>query len=106
MLWHQPREVCGSAECAAVDLGEGEDRVVGSDDHVRVADESDTAADTESVDGHDDGYSTVVDGREGRGATAVGGDQRVESLGGLHLLDVDAGVESASLGSQDHHVEC
>ena len=52
----------GSAECTAVDLGEGEDRVVGSDDHVRVADQSDATADTESVDGHDDGYSAVVDG--------------------------------------------
>ena len=39
---------------------------------------------------------------EGRVAPAVGSDERGVPLGRLHLLDVDAGVEAASVRAEDH----
>ena len=104
VLRDEPGEVGGGAECAAVDLGQSEDGVVGRDDHVGVADQADAAADAEAVDRGHHGHGAVVDGGEGGGAAAVGVDQRAVAVGGLHFLDVDAGVEPASLRSQDHHV--
>ena len=47
------------------------------------------------------GTGAVVDRGERGEAAPVGADQGVEALGGLHLLDVDAGVEAAALGPQD-----
>ncbi len=61
-------------------------------------------AHAEPVHGDDDGDRTVVDGAEGGGASAVGADQGVEAVGRLHLLDVDARVEAATLCAQHHHV--
>ena len=50
MLRHQPRQVGGRAERAALHLGQAERRVVGGDDDVGVADQADAAADAEAVD--------------------------------------------------------
>ena len=97
-------EMCCGAECAAVDLGQAEDGVVGGDDDVRVADEADAASDAEAVDGDDHRYLAVVDGGECGGAPVVGGDQGVEPFGGLHFLDVHTRVEASALGAQDHRV--
>ena len=102
MLGHQPGEVGGGAERAAVDLGEAEVGVVAGDDHVGVADQADAAADAEAVHRGDHRHRAVVDRGEGGEAALVGADQRVEALGVLHLLDVDAGVEAAALGAQHH----
>ena len=90
----------GGAERAAVDLGEAEGGVVGGHDHVGVADQADAAAEAEAVDGGDHRHRAVVHGGEGGVAAPVGADEGVEALGGLHLLDVDAGVEAAALGPQ------
>ena len=46
-------------------------------------------------------HRALVDRGEGGEAAPVGADQGVEALGGLHLLDVDAGVEALALGPQD-----
>ena len=69
-----------------------------------VADQADAAADAEAVDRRDDGHLALVHRAERVEAAAVGVDERGEALGVLHLLDVDAGVEAAALGAQDHHV--
>ena len=98
VLGHEPGQVGGGAERAAVDLGQAEGGVVGGDDDVGVADQADAAAEAEAVDGGDDRHRALVDGGEGGVAAPVGADQGVEALGGLHLLDVDAGVEAAALG--------
>jgi hypothetical protein len=92
-----------AAPGAPFHLGQAELGVVGGHDDVGVADQSDTAADAESVDRRDDRDRALVD-RPERVAAAVGVDQRGEALGVLHLLDVHAGVEAAALGPQDHHV--
>ena len=104
VLRHQPRQVGGRAECAALHLGQAERGVVGGDDHVGVADQADAAADAEAVDGRDDRHLALVHRAERVEAAAVGVDERGEALGVLHLLDVDARVEAAALGAQDHHV--
>ena len=101
MLRHQPGQVRGGAERTPVDLGQAEGGVVGGDDDVGVADEADAAAEAEAVDGGDHRDRALVDGGEGGVAAAVGADEGVEALGGLHLLDVDAGVEAPALGPQD-----
>ena len=80
----------------------GRSGVVGGDDDVGVADQADATAETEAVHGGDDRHGALVDGGKGGEAALVGADQGVEALGGLHLLDVDAGVEPASLGPEHH----
>jgi hypothetical protein len=97
-------KMCGGAEGPTFHLGQAEHRVLGGDDHIGIADQADPAADTEPVHGGDDGNFAFVDGFEGRETTPVGVDQRGEPRRSLHLLDVHAGVEPASLGAQDHHV--
>ena len=97
-------QVRGGAEGAAVHLGQAEHRIVRGDDAVGVAHQADPAADAEAVDGGNHGDRALVDGVERHVAAAVGGEQVVESLEVLHLLDVDARVEPAALGPQDHHV--
>ena len=92
----------GRAERAAVDLGQAEGGVVAGDDDVGVADQADAAAEAEAVDRGDHRHRAVVDRGEGGVAAPVGADQGVEALGGLHLLDVDAGVEAPALGPQHH----
>ncbi len=104
VLRHQTRQVGGGPECAALDLGQAERRVVGGDDHVGVADQADAAAHAEPVDRRDDGHRALVHRAECLEAAAVGVDQCGEALGLLHFLDVDARVEPAALGPQDHHV--
>jgi len=91
-------------ERALVDLGHPEVGVVAGDHTVGVADQADPATQAEAVDRGDHRYGALVDGLERRVAALVGADQRVEPGGVLHLLDVDAGVEAASLGTQDDHV--
>ena len=48
----------------------------------------------------DDRHLAFVDGLEGGEAALVGANERRESLGALHLLDVDARVEAAALGAE------
>ena len=91
------------AERAALHLGQSERRVVGGDDHVGVAHQTDPAADAESVDGRYHRHRALIDRLERGEAAPVGVDQRGEAGGFLHLLDVDARVEAAALGTQDHH---
>ena len=102
VLGDQAREVGGRAERAPVDLGEPERGVVGRDDHVGVADEADPAAEAEAVHGGDDRNRALVHRGERGVAAPVRADQGLEALGGLHLLDVDAGVEPPPFGSQHH----
>ena len=104
VLRHQPRQVGGRAEGAALHLGQPERRVVGGDDDVGVADQADAAAHAEAVDRGDDRHRALVHRAERLEAAAVGVDQCGEALGVLHFLDVHAGVEPAALGAQDHHV--
>ena len=104
VLRHQPRQVGGRAERAPLHLGEPERRVVGGDDHVGVADQADAAAHAEAVDGGHDRHLALIHRAERVEAAAVGVDERGETLGVLHLLDVDACVEAATLGAQDHDV--
>ena len=104
VLGDQTGQVRGRTQCAALDLGQAEGRVVGGDDDVGVADQPDAAADAEAVDRGDDRNLALVHRAESVEASAVGVDQRGEAFGVLHLLDVDAGVEAAALGAQDHHV--
>ena len=94
----------GRAERATLHLGQPEGGVVGGHDDVGVADQADAAADAESVDRRDHRHCAFVDRAEGGEAAAVGVDERGESLGALHLLDVHPGVEAAALGPQDHRV--
>ena len=94
---------CGP-ERSALHLGQPERRVVGGDDDVGVAHQSDPAADAEPVHRGDHRDRTLVDRFERREAPAVRVDQRGEPRGALHLLDVHTGVEAAALGAQDHHV--
>jgi len=35
--------------------------------------------------------------------TVIGAHQGVEALGGLHLLDVDTGIEASAVGREHHH---
>ena len=100
----QPGQVGGGTEGAAVDLRDTEVRVVARHHAVGVADQADPAAQAEAVDRRDDRDRALVDRLERRVAAPVGADQGVEAAGALHLLDVDAGVEAATLGAQDHHV--
>ena len=104
VLRDETGEVRCGAECAAVDLRQPEDGALRRDDHVGIADKTDSAADAESVDGDDDRHLAVVDRGERSGAAVVGTDERVESLSCLHLLDVDARVESPTFGPQHHRV--
>ena len=65
VLRHEPAQVGGGTERAAVDLGKAEGGVVGGDDHVGVADQPDPAAEAVAVDGRDHRHRAVVHGREG-----------------------------------------
>ena len=104
VLRHQSRQVRRRAQCAALHLGQAEGRVVGGDDDVGIADQSDASADAEAVDRGDDGDLALVDRAERVEAAAVGVDERGEALGVLHLLDIDAGIEAAAFSAQDHDV--
>ena len=95
-----PGEVRGRAQGASVHLGDPEERVVARHDAVGVADQADAAAEAEALDRGDDRDRALVDRAERGEAPAVGADQRVEALGGLHLLDVHAGVEALALGAE------
>ena len=95
-----PGQVRGRAQGAAVHLGDPEERVVAGHDAVGVADQADAAAEAEALDRGDDRDRALVDRAERSEAAAVGADQRVEALGGLHLLDVDAGVEALALRAE------
>ena len=101
-LRHQPGQVRGRAQRAAVDLGQPERRVVGRDHDVRVAGQADAAAEAEAVHRGDHRHRAVVDGGERGEAALVGADQRLVPLGPLHLLDVHAGAEAAALRGEDH----
>ena len=94
----------GRAQSAALDLRQPEGRVLGGHDHVGVTHQADAATDAESVDRGDHRDRALVDRPEGGEAAAVGVDQRGESLGSLHFLDVHPGVEPAALGPQDHRM--
>ena len=100
VLRDKPREVRGGAERAPVDFGKPEVGVVARHDHVGVAHQADSAADAVAVHRRDHRHRAVVHRGERGEATLVRADQGVEALGVLHLLDVDAGVEAASLGAQ------
>src|SRR4051812_1474466 len=93
-----------SAERTLLDLRQPERRVIGRDDDVGVAGQPDAAAEAEPVHGGDDRHRALVDGGEGGEAAAVGTHQGREPLGRLHLLDVDAGVESLAFSGEDDHV--
>ena len=68
---------------------------------VGVADQADAAAEAVAVHRRQDRHLALVDRGERLEAAPVGAHEGVEALGGLHLLDVDAGVESPALGPQD-----
>src|SRR5579871_2719578 len=91
----------GDAERTAVDLGQAEGCVVGSDDDVGVAGEAEAAAETETIDGGDDGNGAVIDRGEGFPASAVDLHERFVGGVGGEFLDVDAGLETLALGAQD-----
>ena len=105
MRGDHPGQVRGGAERPPVHLGQAEHRIVGGDDAVGVAHQADPAAHAEPVHRGDHGDRALVDGVERDVATAVGGQQVVEPLEVLHLLDVDARVESPALGPEDHDVD-
>ena len=104
VLGYQPGQVGGRSQRSALDLRQSERRIVGGDDHVGVTHQADPAADTEAVHRRDHRDRAFVDRLERGEAAPVGVDQRGEAGGALHLLDVDTGVEAASLGPQDHRV--
>jgi hypothetical protein len=97
--------VGGGTQGPPIHLGETEGGVVGGHDHVGVADEADAPAHAEPVHGGDHRHLAVVHGGEGLVAAPVGADQGLVALGGLHLLDVDTGVEAPALGPQHHHAD-
>ena len=80
VLRHQARQVRGRTQRAPVDLGQSERGVVGGHDDVGVADQTDAAAETEPVHRRDDRDGALVHRGESREATAVGADERIESL--------------------------
>src|SRR4051794_34577407 len=94
VLRHEPGEMRGGAERALLHLGQTKGGIGGCNDDVRVSDEADAAAQAEPVHRRDHGNRTLVDGGKRCVTAAVRPDERVESLGRLHLLDVDAGVEA------------
>src|SRR3954453_22826702 len=94
VLRHEPRQVRRCTERTLLDLGQAEGRVVGRDDDVGVAGETDAPPEAEPVHRGDDGNRAVVDRGESGVATSVGTHKRREALGLLHLLDVDARVEA------------
>ena len=102
MLRHEPGQVGGGAEGAAVDLGQAE-RCVGRRDHdVGVADDADAAAEAEAVDRGDHRHLALVHRRERGVAPAVHADEGLVARV-LQLLDVDPGAEATALGGDDHH---
>jgi hypothetical protein len=102
-LGHEAGEVGGGPQRTPVDLGEAEGGVVGGHDDVGVAHQPDAPAQAVPVDGGDHRHGALVDGGEGGVAAPVGAHQGGEPFGGLHLLDVDPGVEAPALGPQDDH---
>ena len=101
VLRDEPGEMRSGTERSAVDLGQAERRVVGSDHDVGVADETDAPAEAEPVYRRDHGHLAVVDGGERGGASPVHPDECLVATG-LDLLDVHAGAESPALGPQHH----
>ena len=101
MLRHEPGEVGGSAERAAVHFGQAEDGVVRGDDDVGVADQADAAAHAEAVHGRDEWHLALIDGLEGGVAAAIGTHEGGVAGAPLHLFDVDAGVEAAALRAEE-----
>ena len=89
--------MCSRAERATIYLGKAEECIVGSDDDVGISDETNAATDTES--GHRSNHRdfTLVHRSEGVIAALIGANEGIESLGVLHFLDVDPGVESSTL---------
>ena len=87
----------GRAERSTIYLGKSEERIVGSDDDVGISHETNAATDTESGNRRDHGNFTLVHCSEGVITALVGADEGTESLGVLHFLDVDPGVESSTL---------
>jgi hypothetical protein len=93
--------VGGGAEGTTVDLRQPERGVVRRHHDVGVPDEADAAAEAVAVHRCHHRHPALVDGRERLEAAPVRAHEDVETLARLHLLDVDAGVESPALGSQD-----
>ena len=87
-----------------VDLGNRERRVVGRHDDVGVAGQADATTETETVDRGDHRDLAVVHRREHGEAVPVHGDHRLVRGVGGELLDVDAGLETLAVGTQDHDV--
>src|SRR5262249_7067568 len=90
------------AERTAVDLGQPERGVFARDDDVGVAGQADSAAEAEPVNRCDYGDLALVDRGKGGRAPAAHLDQSGEVLAGPELLDVDAGIEAATLGAENN----
>jgi hypothetical protein len=93
--------MCGCAKGATIDLGKPEEGIVGGHDDIGIADQPNTATDTEASHRSDDWHLTLIHRRESVIAALVGPDEGVKALGVLHFLDVDAGVEATALGTED-----
>jgi hypothetical protein len=93
--------VRGCTKCTTVDLRNPEEGFVGRNDDVGIADQADTATDSEPSDCSNDRNLALVDRSKGVIAALVGPDEGVEALGVLHFLDVDAGVKATTLGSEN-----
>ena len=102
VLRNEACEMRRDAERAAVDFGDTEGRVVGGDDDVGVAGETDAAAEAEAVDGRDHGHLAVVHRAERFVAAAVHPHEALVRGVGSQLLDVDAGLEAPARRLQDH----
>ncbi len=101
----EPSQVRSSSERSAINLGEAEGRVITGDDDVSIADESDAAAEAETVDRGEDRDRTLVHRGERGVTTPICADERAESGGALHFLDVDARVEAATRGGEHDAVD-
>ncbi|CAB4699170.1 unannotated protein [freshwater metagenome] len=87
----------GCAKRATIYLGKSEERIVGGHDDVGISHEANAATDTESGHRCDNGDFTLVHRSKGVVAALIGTNEGIESLGVLHFLDVDPGVESPTL---------
>ena len=91
----------GCAKGTSIDLGKPEEGVVGGHDDIGIADQPNTATDTEASNCSNDRNLALVDRSKGVIAALVGPDEGVEALSVLHFLDVDAGVKATTLGSEN-----
>ncbi|MOA05736.1 hypothetical protein D3C78_1253460 [compost metagenome] len=91
-----------AAHGATVHLGHAEARAFGGDQDVRRTAEADTAAEDEAMHGDDHRFGIAVDGLEAVVVALVHRDYQV-AVGG-QFLDVHAGAEAASLGSDEDDI--